>query len=253
MTKKTIKDIKVMLTESKINDHVLNEIRQDERKGVRKLLRTYERKQEKEQALLALEEEKRRFDAQYNKVGTLLAGVDEAGRGPLAGPVTAAAVILPDEFTLPGLTDSKQLNEAQRNLYFDKIKREAIAYHIAIVEPNMIDQINIYEATKQAMTEAILALNPVPAVALIDAVKLSIDDIQTEAIIKGDDQSLVIAAASILAKVKRDELMQNLHMAFPAYEFATNKGYGTKAHLNALKEYGPCSSHRKSFAPVSGM
>lgn len=253
MTKRTIKEIKSMLTTYPVHEHLLLELQQDSRKGVQQLLRSYERKCKQEQALLALQEEKRQFDAQYKHTNTILAGVDEAGRGPLAGPVTAAAVILPEDFSLPGLTDSKQLSEAQRELYFDQIKKEAIAYHIAIIESSQIDQVNIYEATKLAMTEAITGLNPMPTDVLIDAVELNVQDIQTKAIIKGDDQSLVIAAASILAKVKRDQLMKQLDARYPAYEFSKNKGYGTKTHLKALQEFGPCPSHRKSFAPVSGM
>lgn len=253
MTKRTIKEIKSMLTASPVQEHLLLELQKDSRKGVQQLLRSYERKYKQEQALLALQEEKRQFDAQYKHTNTILAGVDEAGRGPLAGPVTAAAVILPEDFSLPGLTDSKQLNEAQRELYFEQIKKEAIAYHISIIEASRIDQVNIYEATKLAMTEAIIGLNPKPTDVLIDAVKLNVQDIQTKAIIKGDDKSLVIAAASILAKVKRDQLMKQIDEKYPAYEFSKNKGYGTKTHLKALQEFGPCPSHRKSFAPVSGM
>ena len=253
MTKRTIKEIKSMLTASPVQEHLLLELQKDSRKGVQQLLRSYERKYKQEQALLSLQEEKRQFDAQYKHTNTILAGVDEAGRGPLAGPVTAAAVILPEDFSLPGLTDSKQLNEAQRELYFEQIKKEAIAYHISIIEASRIDQVNIYEATKLAMTEAIIGLNPKPTDVLIDAVKLNVQDIQTKAIIKGDDKSLVIAAASILAKVKRDQLMKQIDAKYPAYEFSKNKGYGTKTHLKALQEFGPCPSHRKSFAPVSGM
>src|SRR5699024_8012271 len=157
----------------------------DSRKGVQQLLRSYERKYKQEQALLALQEEKRQFDAQYKHTNTILAGVDEAGRGPLAGPVTAAAVILPEDFSLPGLTDSKQLNEAQSDLYLEQSKNEAVAYQITNIEANRIDQVNTYAASKLAMTEAIIGWNPTPTDVLIDAVKLNVQDIQTNAIRKG--------------------------------------------------------------------
>src|SRR5699024_1864262 len=180
-------------------------------------------------------------------------GADEAGRGPLAGPVTAAAVIVPEDFSRPGLTDSRQLNEAPRELYSEQMQKEAIAYHISIIEASRLDEVNISEATESALTDAIIGLNPKPTHVLIDAVKLNVQEIQTKVIIKGDDKSLVIAAASILAKVKRDQLMKQIDAKYPAYEFSKNKGYGTKTHLKALQEFGPCPSHRKSFAPVSGM
>src|SRR5699024_76963 len=153
----------------------------------------------------------------------------------------------------PGLTDSKQLNEAQRELYFEQIKKEAIAYHISIIEASRIDQVNIYEATKLAMTEAIIGLNPKPKDALIHAVKLNVQDIQTKEIIKVHDKNLVIATATIVAKVKRDQLIKQIVELYAQYEFSKNKGYVTKTHLKALQEFGPCPSHRKSCAPVSGM
>src|SRR5699024_1924923 len=155
MTKRTIKEIKSMLTASPVQEHLLLELQKDSRKGVQQLLRSYERKYKQEQALLALQEEKRQFDAQYKHTNTILAGVDEAGRGPLAGPVTAAAVIFPEDFSLPGLTDSKQLNEAQRELYFEQIKMEAIAYHLSIIEDRSIDLVTINEESYIAMCEDI--------------------------------------------------------------------------------------------------
>lgn len=250
MNHKTITEIKVILSEEAIDQQILLQLRNDQRKGVQKLLAIYDKQQEKAAALQELFTQKKEFDRQYKIGNGLVAGVDEAGRGPLAGPVTAAAVILPDHFSLPGLTDSKQLTEPQRNEYYDIIIKEAIDYHIEVIDHVMIDRINIYEATKLAMIKALRALQPAPAIGLIDAVQLRDESIRTEAIIKGDDKSLAIAAASVLAKVKRDELMQEIHEVFPVYSFDKNSGYGTKAHLDALRNYGPCEYHRRSFSPV---
>ena len=253
MKQKTIAEIRAMLSETAISQEVLENLRKDARKGVQQLVSTFERKQKKTAEMLQAEEEKRQFDRSFSKGNMLLAGVDEAGRGPLAGPVTAAAVILPQGFSLPGLTDSKQLTENERNRFYDIIKREAVAWQIIVIDRAFIDRVNIYEATKLAMKEAIISLTPLPEIALIDAVKLQLPEIETEAVIKGDDKSLAIAAASILAKVKRDAIMAELDEQYPVYEFAKNKGYGTQAHLEALRTYGPCSCHRRSFAPVSNL
>ncbi|SFB20590.1 RNase HII [Lentibacillus halodurans] len=171
-------------------------------------------------------------------------------RGPLAGPVVAAAVILPREFKLLGLNDSKQLNEETRNEYFTIIKNEAVSYGISMIDNQKIDQVNIYEATKLAMYNAIWQLNPAPDHILIDAVSLDQLSCTSESITKGDQESISIAAASILAKVTRDNLMKEIHKDYPAYGFASNMGYGTKQHLDTLTEQGVSPYHRKSFSPV---
>ncbi len=191
-----------------------------------------------------------RYEKQlYQKNITLIAGVDEVGRGPLIGPVVSAAVILPKDYVLKGLTDSKKLSESKRNYYYEIIKRDALAIGIGIIDNNKIDEVNIYEATKLAMIEAINNLNITPEHILIDAMKLDID-IPTTSIIKGDLKSQTIAAASVIAKVERDRMMYELDKIYPQYNFKNNKGYPTKDHLNAINEYGILKEHRLSYKPV---
>lgn len=185
----------------------------------------------------------------YQKNVKLIAGVDEVGRGPLVGPVVAAAVILPGNYQLEGLTDSKKLSEKKRNQFFNIIQKEALAIGVGIIEPEIIDQVNIYEATKLAMKEAINGLNIKPEHILIDAMPLKLD-IPTTSIIKGDAKSLSIAAASVIAKVTRDQMMYELHKEHPEYHFDHHKGYPTKEHLEALRKYGPLKNYRFSYQPV---
>lgn len=174
-------------------------------------------------------------------------GVDEAGRGPLSGPVVAAACILPDTFDIGELNDSKKLSPKKRDILFDRIKREALAYHIASASPEEIDSINILNATMLAMRRAIEGL-PIPCdFALIDGDKSRDMPVPTATVIKGDATSASIAAASILAKVTRDRLCLEDDRKYPEYGFAAHKGYGTKAHMDALRTYGPCPIHRRSF------
>lgn len=179
----------------------------------------------------------------------LIAGVDEVGRGPLIGPVVAAAVILPPNFQLPGLTDSKKLSEKKRELFYDILNKEAIAIGIGVISEKRIDEINIYEATKEAMLMAIKNLNIQPEHILIDAMKLDID-IPTTSIIKGDILSISISAASVIAKVTRDHMMYELDKEYPMYDLKNNKGYGTPKHIAALKKYGITKYHRLSYKPV---
>ncbi len=186
----------------------------------------------------------------YSKTVKLIAGVDEAGRGPLAGPVVAAAVVFPPSYKNEEINDSKQLTAKKREELFEEIKKNAIAYGIASVSAETIDEINIYEATKVAMKEAIKQLNGQYDLVITDAMKLNLDK-PVIALIKGDAQCLNVAAASILAKVTRDRYLEELDKKYPQYKFAKHKGYGTKDHLEALKEYGPIKGvHRKSFRPV---
>ena len=168
---------------------------------------------------------------------TLIAGVDEVGRGPLVGPVVAACVILPEKFILDGLTDSKKLSEKKRDYFFEEIKRQAISYGIGIIDEKKIDEVNIYEATKLAMREAINNLTIKPEHILIDAMPLELD-IPTTSIIKGDLKSITISAASVIAKVTRDRMLYDLDLKYPMYDFKNNKGYPTKKHLEAIDEYG---------------
>lgn len=180
----------------------------------------------------------------------LLAGVDEAGRGPLAGPVYAAAVILPENFTLVGLNDSKKISETKREALFAEIQAQAIAWHIASASVTEIDQINVLQATLLAMSRAVAGLQPMATAAVIDGNQMPSLDIPAQTLVGGDALEPAISAASILAKVARDRLLVELDAEYPQYGFAQHKGYGTKAHLAALQAHGPCPEHRRSYAPV---
>lgn len=188
------------------------------------------------------------FEEKYYDQGmTLVCGVDEAGRGPLAGPVCAAAVILPAHIDIPGLDDSKKLSDKRRRELFPIIKQQAVAYGIGLADCNEIDEINILQATFLAMERAIAQLDIKPEVALIDGNRQKDFGIMTETVVHGDSLSASIAAASILAKVTRDDLMLEMAKDYPQYGFEIHKGYGTKAHYAALAEFGPCPIHRMTF------
>jgi ribonuclease HII len=180
-----------------------------------------------------------------------VAGVDEVGRGPLAGPVVVAAVILPQGLRIKGLNDSKQLTEKKREELYKVIMKEALAVNVSFIYEDVVDKINIYEATKQGMLEAIDGLNIKPDHVLIDAMPLNELKIEHTSIIHGDALSATIGAASIIAKVTRDHFMEKMDHKYPNYGFKKHKGYCTKEHLEALNKYGPCPIHRKSFAPVA--
>lgn len=180
----------------------------------------------------------------------LIAGVDEVGRGPLCGPVVAAACILKENYYLEGLNDSKKLSEKKRDKLFDILINECVAYGIGIVEPKRIDEINILEASKEAMKIAISNLSVKPEHVLIDAVKLDLD-VPSTPIIKGDAKSASIAAASVIAKVTRDRMMYDLDKEYPEYGFASHKGYPTKKHIEAVKEHGVLDFYRFTFSPIS--
>lgn len=183
----------------------------------------------------------------YDRGLSLICGVDEAGRGPLAGPVCAAAVILPANLDIPGLNDSKKLSDKKRRELFPLIEQSALAYAIAFCDEKVIDEINILQATFRAMTDAVSGLSLKPDVVLIDGNKVPQLDIPSLAVVHGDSLSASIAAASILAKVTRDDLMLAVAQEYPGYGFEIHKGYGTKAHYSALQELGPCPIHRMSF------
>lgn len=185
---------------------------------------------------------------------TSIAGVDEAGRGPLAGPVVAAACLVHGEPRFPGLNDSKLLTEIQRQKLFTRIQdHQAVKYSVGIVEPDEIDRINIYQATIRAMHLALDGLCSPPDYLLVDAVPLAYKQLPCEALIHGDRRCQAIALASVVAKETRDALMKRYHELYPAYGFDRHKGYGTKAHQLALAEHGPCPIHRRSFAPVAAL
>lgn len=192
------------------------------------------------------------FEAEARRCGyQLIAGLDEAGRGPLAGPVVAAIVILPRRFALPGLNDSKQVTEAVRERLYHAILRQAVATGIGLATEREIETLNILQATRQAMCRAVRALTVSPDFLLLDAVSLPSLSVPQRPIIKGDGFSVSIAAASIVAKVSRDRLMREYHRRYPRYNFRAHKGYGTPEHLRLLARYGPCAAHRQTFRPVA--
>lgn len=188
----------------------------------------------------------------YNNGITLIAGVDEVGRGPLIGPVVAAAVILPKNYELEGLTDSKKLSEKKRDKFYDIIMKDALAIGVGIISPEVIDEVNIYEASKLAMIDAINSLSIKPEHVLIDAMPLDLD-VPSTSIIKGDAKSLSIAAASVIAKVTRDKMMYELDSKYPEYGFGSHKGYPTKKHVEAIEKYGLIEGYRKTYAPIKDM
>ena len=197
-------------------------------------------------------EDNRKYERELNEQGiNIIAGVDEVGRGPLIGSVVAACVVLPKDFYLEGLTDSKKLSEKKREAYYNIIIEQALAVGVGRVDERVIDEINIYEATKKAMTLAIEEANKQIKLEhiLIDAMPLDLD-IPTTSIIKGDMKSITISAASVIAKVTRDREMYELDKLYPMYDLKNNKGYGTKKHLEAIEKYGIIKEHRLSYAPV---
>ena len=230
MEKRSIKEIKLILEEIQtLSDERLTELRSDERKGVQDLIAKFERQYAKKAERAAHFEEMQRFERAAKQKGyKMIAGIDEVGRGPLAGPVVAAAVILPEGMEDIGLDDSKKLSAKKRAEIFEIIKEQAIAIGIGIVDAFTIDKINIYEASKVAMKRAIELLQEQPDYLLIDAMKLD-TGIPEEGIIKGDAKSISIAAASIVAKEVRDQMMKDYEQLYPGYGFAQNAGYGTKA------------------------
>lgn len=200
-----------------------------------------------------IEVDKLKFEKEEQLKGRfLIAGVDEVGRGPLAGPVCVAAVIMPLDDLIEGIDDSKKISEKKRNVLYEQIKEKAIAYSVQLVDEQTIDKINILEATKLAMKKAIEDLSLRPDIVLVDAISKLDVDVEIRGIVKGDALSYSIGCASILAKVTRDNLMVELAKEYPEYGFEKHKGYGTKQHIEALKEYGPCIYHRLSFLKFLG-
>lgn len=219
----------------------------DERGGVQKLVascRNVILKEEKEEARL---EKMLAYEKKYGETYEYICGIDEAGRGPLAGPVVAGAVILPKGLKIPYLNDSKQLSEKRREELYDRIMESAAAAGVGIISPERIDEINILQATYEAMGQAVESLNPKPQILLNDAVIIPGIELPQEKIIKGDARSLSIAAASIIAKVTRDRMMKAYHEIFPEYGFDKHKGYGSREHIEAIQKFGPCPIHRRSF------
>lgn len=247
----SIKEIKTRLFDPQFHDPAyLAALRDDTRSGVKTLIAQYEKQQIKQQQLIAKSNEMSVFEqAAYAKGLRFIAGLDEVGRGPLAGPVVAAAVILPKDCQILGLNDSKQLSQKKRDALFVEIHNHAIAIGMGVVSSDEIDRLNIYQASRLAMKIALEDLAVTPEYLLVDA--MTIDTaIEQQSLIKGDARSTSIAAASIIAKVYRDNLMVDYHQTYPYYGFDKNAGYGTKNHLDGLKDHGICPIHRKTFAPV---
>ncbi len=251
MNNKTIKEINTLYDSNQLTDEMIDILKHDTRQGVKKILKKIEKKKQKQQELIHDFEKLKKFDNQYkNNNIKLIAGIDEAGRGPLAGPVVAASVILPDDFKLLGLTDSKQINKIDRDMFFEYITKHALSYSVEVIDESIIDKINIYQATILAMKNSYKRLKIKPDFLLIDAVNIEVNDIPYEPIIKGDAKSLSVAAASILAKVTRDRIMLNYHQKYPQYKFNKHMGYGTKEHLSAIEANGIIPIHRKTFSPI---
>lgn len=249
--KLSISDVKAKLaTLTDENDQFVSTIVNDERKGVKTALQSFHRRIERNKKMKQGFEQRLSFERQFWNAGDqYVAGIDEVGRGPLAGPVVTAAVIIDSSFDLLGVTDSKQLTAHERETLYLKIVKEAVEVNIAVKDNQIIDQYNIYATTKIAMNEAINGLRHRPTQLIVDAVPLDIDIPQTT-LIKGDQKSVSVAAASIVAKEYRDHLMQDYDQIYPGYDFANNMGYGTAKHLSGLKKLGITPIHRHSFAPV---
>lgn len=249
----TIQQIKQLLQDIRYEEwtEVKSTLSQDPRAGVQALLQKKERQFERVQALHDDFVRRMTYEREWKREGyTRIVGVDEVGRGPLAGPVVAAAVLLPEGFYLAGLNDSKKMTKTARDAAYDRIL-EVAEVGVGIVEPKTIDDINIYESTKLAMTEAIRQVGEVDAL-LIDAMKLELD-IPQQSLIKGDTLSVSIAAASVVAKVVRDRMMEEYDRTYPGYGFAKNAGYGTEVHLDGLRRLGVTPIHRLTFAPIKHM
>ncbi|EWM61841.1 ribonuclease HII [Streptococcus thermophilus] len=250
----TIKEVKEQLAILRdLDDPRWASFEEDSRTGVQAAIR------QRRKAILAELAEEERLETLLNYEKSLyargielIAGVDEVGRGPLAGPVVAAAVILPKLCKIKGLNDSKKIPKSKHEAIYNQVMKEAVAVGIGMKDNYVIDDVNIYEATKLAMIEAIEKLNPQPEHLLIDAMNLD-SPIEQTSIIKGDANSLSIAAASIIAKVTRDKMMADYEQEFPGYAFAKNAGYGTKEHLSGIDKFGVTPIHRRSFEPIKSI
>ena len=248
-----IKEVKKLLYGSPKEEELVI-LRKDARNGVQKLLAAYDKR------LASMIAEKVRFakmlsyeEKYYSEGAKVIAGCDEAGRGPLAGPLSVAAVVLPRNIFIAGLNDSKKLSAKKREELYEEICAKALSITVNLVGPKEIDDINIYEATKKAMANCLMNLTHKPEVALVDAMPLELTGVKCEALIHGDSLSASIAAASIIAKVTRDRIMVELDKEFPQYGFAGHKGYGSESHMEAIARYGPSVWHRRSFEPIKSI
>ena len=246
---KAINEIKAELEQASWEQRklVLSEYGKDSRKGVQNLVIQYRKRAKALFQELERLDGMRVFEKKYSSQYLQICGIDEAGRGPLAGPVVAGACILPENAQILYLNDSKKLSAKKRELLYDEICEKAVAYSIGIASPQRIDEINILQATYEAMQQAIAGLHVTPDLLLVDAVRIPNVPMKQVGIVQGDARSVSIAAASILAKVTRDRMMLELDSAYPEYGFAKHKGYGSAMHIQAIKEYGPSPIHRKTF------
>lgn len=244
---KSIAEIRLELeTAGEDRGSLLETYAQDSRKGVQKLVAKYHREKEKlAQERLRLQA-MREYERKYSRYHAIC-GIDEAGRGPLAGPVVAGAVILPEDAEILYLNDSKKLSASRREALYEEIQEKAVSWAVGIVSPERIDEINILQATYEAMRQAIDKLMPSPDLLLVDAVTIPDVTQPQVGIIQGDAKSVSIAAASIMAKVTRDRMMVEMDALYPEYGFAGHKGYGSQMHIEAIRQYGPCPIHRNSF------
>ena len=245
----SIKEIKCLFDKAEKEqwNALFSQYREDERAGVQRIIAQYEKKlaahtREQERLYKMLE-----FERKYGADFHCICGIDEAGRGPFAGPVVAGAVVLPEGLMIEGLNDSKKVSPKKREELYEEIKEKAISYGIGMSSPGRIDEINILQATYEAMQHAVEDLDVVPDLLLNDAVTIPQIPIRQVGIVKGDGRSLSIAAASIMAKVTRDRIMVEYAELYPEYGFEKNKGYGSEEHRAALKQYGPCPIHRHTF------
>ena len=246
--KESIKDIKIKLEEAGIEEleSIMTDYVDDDRSGVINLLKKSKKRIDDYNRELARIDALKEYERKYSDCA-YIAGIDEVGRGPLAGPVVAGVVILPKNCNILYINDSKKLSEKKREELYDIITKEALAFATAVVSPQRIDEVNILNATYEAMREAIGKLKIKPDILLNDAVNIPGVDIKQVPIIKGDAKSISIGAASIIAKVTRDRMMVEYDKLYPEYDFASNKGYGSAKHIEALKKYGKCPIHRDSF------
>lgn len=245
----SIPQIKAAIQQQQLQAADWHILQNDSRKGVRYLVQQHQKQLRRQQQLQQDFQRRCQFEESFWQQQKLVAGIDEVGRGPLAGPVVTAAVILKPQQVILGINDSKVLSAAQRQRLYQKIVHQAIAVSVAVGSVQLIDQENIYHATELTMSQAVKHLWLSPQHLLVDAMTIPLDIPQTK-LIKGDARSVSIGAASIVAKVYRDALMSTYAQIYPQYRFDQNFGYGTSQHLTALKEFGPCPLHRKSFAPI---
>lgn len=248
---KTIKEIKAEFAQFEDNqtkniDILINKYKNDSRSGVKQIVNKHIKRKEDRRKEIERMNNMKVYEKKYRKY-TYIGGVDEVGRGPLAGPVCAVCVILPKDCNILYINDSKKLSEKMRESLYDEIIEKAISFGVGSSNASRIDEINILKATYEAMNNAIVDVDPQPNLLLVDAETIPNLYIEQVPIVKGDSKSISIAAASIVAKVIRDRLMVAYDKVFPQYNFASNKGYGSKEHIEAIKKYGPCSIHRKSF------